>query len=410
MDNLTHSLVGLAAGELIHRYLPDESDAAARSLRHRLLLTACWAASNFPDLDLFLTPLLPAPLGYLLHHRGHTHTLFYALPQALLLWAMLWLLWPGARSLLKSSVDARKGLALALAAGFGLHLLMDAMNSYGIHPFHPFDSRWLFGDMVFILEPVFWIAFGIPLVLMVQSGWARVLLLALLLGAPLFFTLKGFLHWASLGALLLLALALGGLQHKTQKRSIALLLAFGIAIGFVGIQAFASREATHLVAARLKAEDPSSRLLDAAMTAFPANPLCWMFVSVESRDDAGTYRLRRGRLSLMPAVLPVSQCPAGFAEGEPAGAADDAIVLFYREDDSLAVLRTLQREDCHVDAWLRFARMPSVNDTEASDLRYASRLRENFTTLDIDKSRRNACPGMVPGWAYPRKDLLTPGG
>jgi sec-independent protein translocase protein TatC len=46
-------------------------------------------AGNFPDLDLVLTPLLPAPLGYLLHHRGHTHTVLYALPQMLLLAALM---------------------------------------------------------------------------------------------------------------------------------------------------------------------------------------------------------------------------------------------------------------------------------------------------------------------------------
>ena len=43
--------------------------------------------SGNDDLDLVLTALAPAPLGYLLHHRGHTHTLLYVLPQALTLLA-----------------------------------------------------------------------------------------------------------------------------------------------------------------------------------------------------------------------------------------------------------------------------------------------------------------------------------
>ena len=101
MDNLTHSLVGLALGELTHRLLPSAADPARgevdASVRRRLLLTGAALASSFPDLDLVLTGLAPAPLGYLLHHRGHTHTLLYALPQALLLLAMLWLCWPAAR-------------------------------------------------------------------------------------------------------------------------------------------------------------------------------------------------------------------------------------------------------------------------------------------------------------------------
>lgn len=86
MDNITHSLIGLGAGELLQRSLPPEADPAQQGLR-RLLLFACWAASNAPDLDLVLKPLLADPLGYLLHHRGHphphTHTVLFALPQAL---------------------------------------------------------------------------------------------------------------------------------------------------------------------------------------------------------------------------------------------------------------------------------------------------------------------------------------
>src|SRR5437879_1609176 len=125
MDNLTHSVVGLAVGELIHRSLPQEPDLDAHRMRRNLLLFSCWAASNFPDLDLVLANLLPAPLGYLLHHRGHTHTLLYAIPQALLLWVMIRLLWPAARELLKTSRNARIGVVVALCSGFALHLLMD---------------------------------------------------------------------------------------------------------------------------------------------------------------------------------------------------------------------------------------------------------------------------------------------
>src|SRR6185295_6833453 len=140
MDNITHSVVGLGVGELVQRSLPPEADHARQKTRHRLLLTACAVASNFPDLDLVFTRLAPAPLGYLLHHRGHTHTLLYLIPQALLLLALLWMLWPNARALLRASRDARRGLLLALAAGFLLHLGMDFMNNYGVHPFYPFNG------------------------------------------------------------------------------------------------------------------------------------------------------------------------------------------------------------------------------------------------------------------------------
>jgi inner membrane protein len=173
MDNITHSFVGLGVGELLQRSLAPEDDPARQRTRHRLLLTACAAASNFPDLDLFLTRLLPAPLGYLLHHRGHTHTILFALPQALLLLALLWLLWPNARALLRGSRQARIGLGIAIVAGFALHLSMDFLNSYGVHPFYPLNNGWFYGDMIFIVEPVFWVAFGVPLALAIPWKFLR---------------------------------------------------------------------------------------------------------------------------------------------------------------------------------------------------------------------------------------------
>jgi inner membrane protein len=79
MDNLTHSIIGLAAGELIDRCLPEEPNRERAQARHRLLLVTGALASNFPDIDLALMPFLSRPLGYLLEHRGHTHTLLFAL-------------------------------------------------------------------------------------------------------------------------------------------------------------------------------------------------------------------------------------------------------------------------------------------------------------------------------------------
>jgi inner membrane protein len=153
MDNITHSVVGLGVGALIDRSLPPEPDAAGERVRQRMLLTIGCLASNFPDLDLVLTRLLAPPLGYLLHHRGHTHTLLAAIGEVALLLALVWLLWPNARRLLRASRHARRGALLAAGAGLVLHLAMDGMNVYGVHPFWPFDNNWYYGDLVFIVEP-----------------------------------------------------------------------------------------------------------------------------------------------------------------------------------------------------------------------------------------------------------------
>jgi inner membrane protein len=409
MDNLSHSVVGLAAGEFIHRILPEEPDVKRCHLRQRLLLSSCWLASNFPDLDLVLTPLLPAPLGYLLHHRGHTHTLLCALPQALLIWAMIWLLWPSARALLKQSRTTRWGLMLTLSVGLGLHMLMDYLNSYGIHPFHPYDSRWFFGDMVFILEPVFWVACGIPVAMAVKSRWLKGLLVACLIGLLVFFAMRGFLLWGSLFFLIGLALVLGLVQQKSGARGIAALgLSAFVMLAFIGVQNFSSQRALLTVVQSVESKDPKSRFLDASMTAFPSNPFCWTFASIESNERAGTYRLRRGVLSVAPEAMPVAECPAAFSERPRQKEATPSIVFLDVEEGSLRTLRDLQITNCHVGAWLRFARMPLVSKTQASDERFASGLRENFTTMRFGDFDSRECSPHIPGWDFPRKDLLTP--
>lgn len=147
MDNLTHSVVGLGLGALIDRSLAAEPNPNDGRLRSRMLLLIGCLASNFPDLDLVLTPLLRPPLGYLLHHRGHTHTVLAAVGEALLLLVLVWLLWPAARRLLCDSAVARRGAVLAAGVGLLLHIGMDSLNVYGVHPFWPLDPDWYYGSL-----------------------------------------------------------------------------------------------------------------------------------------------------------------------------------------------------------------------------------------------------------------------
>ncbi|WP_028104656.1 metal-dependent hydrolase [Pseudoduganella violaceinigra] len=407
MDNITHSVVGLGVGELIQRSLPPEAEPARQTTRHRLLLTACALASNFPDLDLLFTGLAPAPLGYLLHHRGHTHTLLFLLPQALLLLALLWALWPNARALLRASRHARRGLGVALAAGFLLHLGMDFMNNYGVHPFHPFSGTWYFGDMVYIIEPVFWVAFGVPLAMAVPSRRGRIVLLAVLPVVLLYVTLHGYLGWTSFEALVTLGAAVALLRFMHMQSRRALLLAVGVALAYVGVQASASFKAREAVTAALVLQDPQARVLDVALTAFPSQPLCWSFTSIES--DGKIYQLRRGHLSLAPALLAPRECPPALSE-DAAGEMPvvvPGVLLSGSWQGSVADLRERAASDCRLAAWLRFARMPAMELEQASDLRFATTPRGNFTTLKL--AARPQCPFSVPQWGMPRADLLGEG-
>lgn len=386
MDNITHSIIGFGVGELVHRSLPAEVDALSQRVRHRLLLVSCALASNFPDLDLFLTKLLPDPLGYLLNHRGHTHTVLWALPQALLLAALLWLCWPSARALLRASRPARLGLALSIGCGFALHLLMDYTNSYGVHPWYPFDGRWFYGDMVFIVEPLFWVAIGVPMAFIMRWRLLRMGGLLILFVALAFFAARGYLGVVSLAALLLIALLCGAAQWRSgQQGRGGLLLALGVSAAFIGVQAAAGQAGRAQITAELQRADPASRVLDVAMTAFPSQPLCWSYVSFET--DGAQYRLRRGVTSLAQTV-----CPAGLS------------VPPEMVSGSVQELRALKAGNCQADAWLRFARMPLLANGTLSDYRFASTPRGNFTTLHIDPAA--PCPDGVPTWSYPRADLF----
>jgi inner membrane protein len=416
MDNLTHSVVGLGVGALIDRSLAAEPDPDRRRVRARMLLVIGCLASNFPDLDLFLTPLLDAPLGYLLHHRGHTHTLLAAIAEAALLLALVWLLWPAARRLLRERGSARRGALLAAGAGLLLHIGMDSLNVYGVHPFWPLDPSWYYGDLVFIVEPVFWIGFGVPLAALVRSRPLRRLWLAVIALVPLGAAALGFLHWGSLAGLLVLGLLLDRIQVRNDEKHgetraergrMALTAGLAASLAFVGLQALALQRAHSIVAAELKRIDAGERVLDMALSAYPANPLCWSFATVArtGENGAGTVHLRRGMLSVAPALVPVSHCPPRIA-GPALEDAPPQIAWQLEDRQPLALLRGLAARDCRVNAWMRFARAPSLADGVATDLRWGEPGSRNFTTMTLAAPAGEPCPHPVPGWGYPRADLL----
>lgn len=403
MDNVTHSLTGLALGELIERSLPAESDPQRARVRHRLMLVSCWAASNFPDLDLVLTGMAPRPLGYLLQHRGHTHTLVGTIPQALLLIAAIWLLWPAARRLLGSDRAALGGMLAAIASGLLLHIGMDFLNVYGVHPYYPFDRRWVYGDLVFIVEPVFWVAFGVPLAMLAgrRARWLCLGTLALVLAL---FLLLGYLAWWSLVVLLAGGLVLAMVGTASAGRSRRGLAAGCILLGvFLGCQLFAERAARSMVGAEVR----EGRLLDVALSAFPANPVCWSFVTVGLDKDGQQMVLRRGLLSVLPAMVPPADCPTPIAGAVARSDPPPSIAWQWRQEVPLARLRRLRERDCAMDAWLRFARTPSLSDDRATDVRFGPPGAPNFSTLQL--SAITSCPFDVPSWGYPRADLLGVG-
>ena len=124
MDNLTHSLTGLALARTgLNRACPH-----ATAL---LILSA-----NAPDAD--AVSMLRSQLAYLEIHRGYAHSLLCLPFVAVLPMAIVLAIWRHKLPWIRAW--------LLCCLGVASHLLIDWTNSYGIRLLLPFSSRWLHLD------------------------------------------------------------------------------------------------------------------------------------------------------------------------------------------------------------------------------------------------------------------------
>src|ERR1700704_6782710 len=134
MDNLTHSLVGLAAAK-----------AGLEKLSPRAT-TLCVLAANAPDSDVAVL-IFGGRWAFLHHHRGITHSIIgcvvLALALPLAFHAGDWL---SARARKRARQTKLKGLLIVSIIATATHPLLDWMNNYGIRPLLPWNPRWFYGD------------------------------------------------------------------------------------------------------------------------------------------------------------------------------------------------------------------------------------------------------------------------
>jgi inner membrane protein len=182
VDNLTHTLISVMVGEAIHRSTP-ASPVLTESARRNVAITVMVIGGNLPDLDVIYTALAGTKLDYLLHHRGHTHTIIGALILSLLLFVAVRLWWKY-RKVEPQPADIRFLVALSLVAPL-LHIGLDFTNSYGVHPFWPVDNRWYYGDAVSIVEPLLWACSAVLLFTLRSTFMRAVIALVLVAGLGL---------------------------------------------------------------------------------------------------------------------------------------------------------------------------------------------------------------------------------
>ena len=300
MDNLTHSLVGAALAEIALR------DTSIRVDR-RLFLATGVIASNLPDLDLVYTGVAPAPLGYLLHHRGHTHTVAGLIAQALLI-AAVCLAPPLRRAIRGAGARRFRGL---VAASLAFHLVLDSWNTYGVHPFHPLDSRWYYGDAIFIFEPWLWLMLGMAAAANARSRLGRIAVAVMVAALWVTLTVAGVLPGMALAALVACGAGLAWWSRGRTPRARATVALAGSALfvaGMFGLSAMARARTRAAIG-----PDPRGAILDVVVNPNPGWPVCWAVIAIEK--DTDDLVLRRGTLSLLPAWHPPGRCPSHRLEG-----------------------------------------------------------------------------------------------
>lgn len=402
MDNITHSLIGVAIGQGM-RGVAGKSDGRKPD---RVLLAALVAAifsSNAPDLDVVGRYLAPRQdgLGFLLQHRGYTHGFLLAPVLAALAAILAWLCTPREK---RAELSWRGLFAIGLV-GVLLHIGADLWNDYGIHPLSPFFNRWFYGDFIFIVEPMLWFAL-LPLLIWQTEFQALRILGALLwlggLGAAWFGPVSGVgtSVWLTAWALGTLAL---GLRWKSWRSAVATVLLM-LALFFTG-----SRLARRQMKAAVGLEPATPALV--ASSPFPGNPLLWRGIVAWVKD--GTYTAQPLTLSLVPSWFPPPKDFLRFGT-QPESSIDPAKPGVRRLDPfegSAAELQALAKRYCRVRGILGFVRFPYWHQAggkiEIGDLRYGHRGGgRGFAQIDVAEDSGENCPEYYTPWTPPISALI----
>ena len=163
MDSITHLALGAIIGEAY----------GGRALGKKAMVIGA-IAQCLPDID-FVMSLWLRPVDNLFAHRGFTHSfLFWAAASFLLGIA-------AARWHIASNLSAKRWV-MFFGLQIGIHLLLDAFNSYGIGWFEPFNHLRISFDVIFVADPFYSIWLGVACVALLllrndqpsRKNWTRV--------------------------------------------------------------------------------------------------------------------------------------------------------------------------------------------------------------------------------------------
>ena len=148
MDPLTHTLFGASLAD------------SGLGRRTGLATATLIVGANLPDVD-FVTYFVDGDLS-LWFRRGWTHGVlaWLVLPLVLTGLMVVWDRWVRRRRD-PTALPADPGTLWVLATLAVLsHPTLDWLNTYGVRFLMPFDGRWFYGDVLFIIEPILWLVLG----------------------------------------------------------------------------------------------------------------------------------------------------------------------------------------------------------------------------------------------------------
>jgi len=290
VDNLTHSLIGLASAKAgLERLSPYAT-------------SVCVVSANIADAD-FVTLFFGDRWTLLQHHRGITHSIAGTIVIGFLIPLVALAIERLVVKFRKDSPRIRfRGLLLASLIAAATHPLLDWTNNYGVRPLLPWSGRWFYGDLVFIVDPYIWLVLGgIVFLLTSKSKWKTLGWSALGLGITTFIGLAGwrsgpdgvslriaFVIWVA-GLIFLAVLRACGWQKRFGQT--AALLALGQIVVYWVILASFHRAAVvnASTVANIIASSSGERTVRVIAMPLAANPFLWQSVA---ETDAAIYRFK----------------------------------------------------------------------------------------------------------------------
>lgn len=406
MDNLTHTLIGLAAGECVARSTRTPPGGLPDPVRRTTLLAIGMVGGNLPDADLLwsMAGITGDPLDYLVHHRGHTHTLLGCALLALLLFAVT-------VAVLRRRGHRLRGADVGLLGGMALlavmlHLGMDALNVYGVHPFWPWNNRWYYGDSVFIVEPLYWLAVA-PLFFSLRTNAARWFTgVVLVIGS---IAVLAFHRFAALAwTMPVLALLLIGVGRRLSPLA-ASRLAVGALVTVSGTFWVSHALALHRVKQVAAQQFPGDSILDIVLSPAPADPSCWDVMLLQR--SGSDYVARVGQQSLAGAEQSCARSltAVGAAPLQPMQLpAIEGTHWRAQFTIEAAELARLAATSCDTRRLASFLRAPFAVETSAGwvlgDLRFDRGPDSGFASLQVGPAAPAQCEHPSP-WVAPRRDL-----